>query len=112
MYILIVQTQAEYQQITEVEREEAAVPPQPAPPPAMAMNWSYFKLEFSGKLEEGPEAHILRVIDWMDTHNIDVGIGVQRLPLALTGEGKIWYQSIHPCDGNWEELQEIQDLVF
>ena len=29
----------------------------------MAMNWSYFKLEFSGKPEEDTEAYKLRTID-------------------------------------------------
>ena len=28
---------------------------------------------FSGKPEEDPEVHILRMIDWMDTHNFAVG---------------------------------------
>ena len=42
-------------------------------PAAMAnpqqLNWSYFKLEFSGKPEEDAEAHLLRINDWMETHN-------------------------------------------
>ena len=36
----------------------------------MAMNWSYFKSEFSGKPEEDPKAHLLRSIDWMDMHKV------------------------------------------
>ena len=29
-----------------------------------------------------------------------------RFPLTLAGKARLWYQSIHPCQGNWEELQE------
>ena len=48
------------------------LPPQPAPQPIspqpgqqaqMHMNWSHFKPEYSGKLEEDVEAHLLRTND-------------------------------------------------
>ena len=42
---------------------------QPIQPAPKAMSWSYLRPEFSGKPEEDPEVHILRMIDWMDTHN-------------------------------------------
>ena len=61
----------------------------PAAP--MPMNWSSFKAEFSGKPEEDPEAHILRTIDWMDTHNLPPGQRAQRLPLILVGQVRLWY---------------------
>ena len=35
----------------------------------MAIKWSYFKPEFSGKPQEDPDAYILRMINWIDTHN-------------------------------------------
>ena len=38
--------------------------PHPVPPTPMAMNWSYFKLEFSGKLEKDQETYIPRKIGW------------------------------------------------
>ena len=81
------------------------VPPQPVPPIPMAMNWYYFKAKFSGKPEEDPGAHILRIIDWMDTHNFVVVQRVRRFPLILTG--RLGYGvSVNPFQGNWEELQE------
>ena len=55
--------------------QQAVVPPVPQVPPQlvllapMAINWSYFAPEFSGKPEEYPEAHVHRTVDWMDTHN-------------------------------------------
>ena len=66
----------------------------------MAMNWLYFKPEFSGMPEEDPEAHIFRIIDWMDTRNFASGQKVQRFLLILEGEAKLWYQSIHSFLGN------------
>ena len=68
------------------------------------MNWSYFKPEFSGKPEEDPEAHKLRMIGWIDTCNFSTGQSVQICPLSLAGEARLWYWSIHPVQGNWEEL--------
>ena len=43
----------------------------------MAINWSYFKPEFSGKPEEDREAYMLRVIDRMNTHNFALGQRLQ-----------------------------------
>ena len=53
-----------------------------------------------------PEANILRTIEWMNTCNFAEDQGVQRFPLTLAGEARLWYQSIHPFQGNWEKLQE------
>ena len=78
----------------------------------MAMNLSYFKLEYSGKPDEDPEAQILRTIDWMDTHNFTPNQRIQRFPLTLTGEARLWYQSIHPFQGNLEDLQERLSTQF
>ena len=36
------------------------------------LNWSYFKPEFAGKMDEDAEAHLLRTNDWMDTHNFQM----------------------------------------
>ena len=53
-------------------------PLQPAPQPLqpqpdqqvhMNMDWSHFKPEYLGKPEEDVEAHLLRMNDWMNTHN-------------------------------------------
>ena len=36
------------------------------------LNWSNFKLEFSGKPDEDTEAHLLCLNDWMNAHHFDV----------------------------------------
>ena len=66
----------------------------------MAMNWPYFTLEFSGKPEGDSEAHILRTTDWTHINNFAMGQRVQRFPLTIAGEARIWYQSIHPFQGD------------
>ena len=47
--------------------------PIPPPPPTQQVNlhtnWSHFKPEYSGKPEEDVEAHLLRINDWMNTHD-------------------------------------------
>ena len=43
-------------------------PPAPMANPQQ-LNWSYFKPEFAGKPEEDVEAHLLRINDWMETHD-------------------------------------------
>ena len=41
----------------------------PIPMANNQLNWSYFKPDFSGKLEEDTEMHLLRTNDWMTTHD-------------------------------------------
>ena len=71
----------------------------PAPPAQMPnpvqpqLNWSYFKPEFSGKPED-VEAHLLRTNDWMETHIFPEVATVQRFCLTLTGEARLWYESL------------------
>ena len=51
------------------------------PPMPMAnnqLNWSHFKPDFSGKPEEDVEAHLLRTMDWMTTHNFPEDQKVRR----------------------------------
>ena len=38
------------------------------------LNWSNFKLEFSGKPEEDAEVHLLCSNDWMNAHHFDEDI--------------------------------------
>ena len=50
-----------------------ALPAQPVVPPAQPgplpqLNWSHFKQEFAGQLDEQGEALLLRTNDWMDIH--------------------------------------------
>ena len=57
------------------------------------LNWSHFKPEFSWKPEEDAEAHLIRMSDWMDTHQFQEGVKVQRFCLTLVGEARLWYES-------------------
>ena len=69
----------------------------PAPPVQIPqLNWSYFKPEFSGNPEENAEAHLLRTNDWMETHNFPEVAKVQRFCLTLTGEARLWYETLRP----------------
>ena len=83
--------------------EEPNQPNQPNLPPnilpgALAnpqqLNWSYFKPEFAGKTDEDVEAHLLRTNDWMDIHNFPNDQKVRRFCLTLTGEARLWYETI------------------
>ena len=90
--------------------------PAPPPPPALQQptqqaqhipqsNWSHFKPEFSGKPEEYTEAHLLRTNKWMDTHQFQEGVKVQRCCLTLVGEAWLWYESLRPINIDWQGLQ-------
>ena len=71
------------------------------------LNWSNFKLEFSGKPDEDAEAHLPHSNDWMNArHSVD-GVKVQRFCLTLIGECKMWYQSLEPINADWPELQNL-----
>ena len=75
--------------------------PAPNPPPGQAqevqaqqapqgwqfvhLNWSNFKLEFSGRPDEDVEAHLLHANDWMNAHHFIEGVKVQRFCLTLLG---------------------------
>ena len=82
---------------------QQVLPPQPAHP--MGMNWSHFKPEFSGKTEEDVEAHLLRTNDWMTIHDFPEGVKVRRFCLTLAGEARLWYASLEPIVGTWQDLQ-------
>ena len=69
--------------------------PQPVPPAPIAMNWSYFKPEFTAKPDDNQEAHLPSAIDWMDAHNFAADQRVRKFSITLTGKAKLWYQSIH-----------------
>ena len=72
------------------------------------LNWSNFKPEFSGKLEEDAEAHLLWSNDWMEAHHFNEDIRVQRFCLTLLGEARLWYHSLEPLgDTTWAQLQKF-----
>ena len=78
---------------------------QPNPPQPQLMNWPYFKPEFSGKAEEDATMHLLKTNDWMDTYNFPEDIKVRRFCLTLTGEARLWYESLKLIDMAWNALQ-------
>ena len=72
------------------------------------INWSNFKLEFSGKPEEDAEAHLLHSNDWMNAHHLNEDVKVQRFCLTLLGQARLWFQSIHPLENTtWQQLQNL-----
>ena len=70
------------------------------------LNWSYFKPEFAGKSEEDAEAHLLRTNDWMDTQNFPDDQKVRRFCLTLTGEARLWYETVSQAKLDWPRMQE------
>ena len=70
------------------------------------LNWSYFKLEFSGKPEEDVEVHLLRTNDWMETHNFPDDTKVRRFCLTLMAEARLWYETLRAVQLDWNALQE------
>ena len=72
------------------------------------MNWSNFKLEFSGKPEEDAEAHLLHSNDWMNAHHFEEEVKVQRFCLTLLGKARLWFHSLEPLENTtWPQLQNL-----
>ena len=73
-------------------------PQQPTQPAQhiLQLYLSHVKPGFSGKLEKDAEAHLLRTNDWIwiDTHQFQEGVKVQRFCLTLVGEARLWYESL------------------
>ena len=66
-----------------------------------------FQTKYSGKPDEDAEAELLRTNDWMDTHEFQDHIKVQRICLVLTGEARLWYELLRPINVDWLALQNI-----
>ena len=81
---------------------EAPHPPAPYMPP---LNWSHFKPEYSGKPDEDAEAHFLGTNDWMDTHGFQDHVKVQIFCLTLTGEARLWFETLRLINIDWVGLQ-------
>ena len=79
----------------------------PAAHPRPQLHWSHFKPKYAGKPEEDMEVHLLRTNDWMDTHNFQDQVKVQRFCLTLVGEARLWYKSFRPINVDWVGLQNI-----
>ena len=92
-----------------VPNQPALMQPAPAAPQIihqLVLNWSHFKPELRGRLEEDVKAHLPHTSNWMVTHNFLQDIKVQRFCLTLTGEARLWYESLTPIGNDWPALQE------
>ena len=74
-------------------------------PQIFYQNWIGKKPEFSGKLEEDAESHLLSTRDWMEVHNFPEGEKVRCFRVTLIGEGRLWYESLALLDNDWPTLQ-------
>ena len=70
------------------------------------LNWSCLKPEFAGKAEEDVEAHLPRTNDLRDTHNFSDDQKVRRFCLTLTGEARLWYETIRQVQLDLPLMQE------
>ena len=61
----------------------------PEVPQRPQLNWSHFKPKYAGKPEEDTEAHLLRMNDWMDAHDFQDQVKVQRFCLTLVEEARL-----------------------
>ena len=91
-------------------------PAQPVPagpvvpvPQVFYQNWIGKKPEFSGKPEEDAESHLLSTRDWMEAHNFPDEVNVRHFCLTMTGEARLWYESLAPLDNDWPALQKNLD---
>ena len=74
-------------------------------PQVVYQNWVGKKPEFSGKPEEDAESHLLSTRDWLEAHNFPKEVRVRWFCLTLTGEARLWYESLAPLDNDWPALQ-------
>ena len=95
-----------------VQPPQKPAPVQPVPvdpvvpaPQVFYKNWIGKKPEFSGKPEEDAESHLLSTRDWMEAHNFPDEVKVRCFCLILTGEARLWYESLAPLDNDWPALQ-------
>ena len=75
--------------------------------PRPQLHWSHFKPKYAGKPDKDAEAHLLRMNDWMDTHEFPDHVKVQRFCLTLIGETRLWYKPLRPIKVDWASLQNL-----
>ena len=87
-------------------------PAQPVPagpvvaaPQVFYQNWVGKKPECSGKPEEDAESHLLSTRNWMEAHNFPDNVKVSHFCLTLTGETRLWYESLALLDNDRPALQ-------
>ena len=74
-------------------------------PQVVYQNWVGKKPEFSGKPEEDAESHLLSTRDWIEAPYFPKEVKVRWFCLTLTGEARLWYESLAPLDNDWSALQ-------
>ena len=84
-----------------VQPPQELTPAQPVPaglvvpaPQVIYQNWVGKKPELSGRPEEDVESHLLSSRDWMEAHNFLKEVKVRWFCLTLTGEARLWYESL------------------
>ena len=80
---------------------------QPAQQAQQVVHWSHFNPEFSWKLEEDVDVHLLHTYDWMNTLYFIGHTTVQRFWLTLILEARLWYQSSESIKVDWQGLQNL-----
>ena len=97
-----------------VQPPHQLAPAQPVPtgpvvpaPQVFYQNWIGKKPEFSGKVNlKKMQNHIFSSTrDWMEAHNFPNEVKVRQFCLTLTGEARLWYESLAPLDNDWPALQ-------
>ena len=79
-------------------------PTQPVPAGLVVPASQVFYQNWIGKKpEEDAESHLLSTRDWMEAHNFPNK--VRQFSLTLTGEARLWYESLAPLDNDWPALQ-------
>ena len=107
-----VNNDAQVSQNIPMQPPQQLAPAQPVPtglvvpaPQVVSQNWIGKKPEFSGKPEEDAESHLLSTRDWMKAHNFPNEVKVRHFCLMLTGEARLWYESLALQDDDWPTLQ-------
>ena len=101
------QNQLQQQQQQQPQHQQQIQDPAGPQEQLVHLNWSNFKLEFSGKPDEDAEVYLLCSNDWMNTHHFVEGVKAQRFSLTLLGEAGLWYHSLEPTNVDWPELQNL-----
>ena len=73
----------------------------PEAPQRPQLNWSHFKPKYAGRPDKDVEAHLLRMNDWMDTHEFLEQVKVKRFCLTLVGEARLWYELLRLINVDW-----------
>ena len=63
--------------------------------------------KLSGKPNKDAEAHLPRMNNWMDTHRFQDDDKVQRFCFTLTGETRLWHESLTLKNADWVGLQNL-----